>query len=67
MRILNCNITLKFIDILNEWIKEKTDIKIQSKQKYESIINNQIKLSIYYIINSSLNYAYKTKKSIISD
>ena len=91
MRILNRNITLKFIDVLNEWIKEKTDIKIQSIQKYESIINNHIKLSIgnismtklskqnitdffitlsinnisistrktcYYIINSSLNYAY---------
>ena len=91
MKILNRNITYKFIDILEEWLKEKTNIKIQSIQKYESIINSHIKLSLgnipisdlskqdiinffislndnnvsistrkncYYIINSSLTYAY---------
>ena len=91
MKKINRRKTLKFIDILNDWIEQKNDIKIQSKQKYENIINNYLKLSLgnmpitklskqdiisffanlnnknislsikktcYYIINSSLNYAY---------
>lgn len=91
MKKINRRKTLKFIDILNDWIEQKNDIKIQSKQKYENINNNYLKLSLgnmpitklskqdiisffanlnnknislsikktcYYIINSSLNYAY---------
>ena len=30
------------LDIINMWLKTKTDIKIQSKQKYEQIVERYV-------------------------
>jgi len=42
MELLNRKNTLNFVEITRLWLKSKQNIKVQSYQKYENIINNYI-------------------------
>ena len=57
---LNRKNKIKFNDITILWLKSKKNIKVQSYQKYENIINNYIKDSIGNIPINTL-----TKDNII--
>ena len=57
---LNRKNKIKFNDITILWLKSKKNIKVQSYQKYEKIINNYIKDSIGNIPINTL-----TKDNII--